>query len=126
MQKKIKFNFGKKSYAFVLPQAAAGLTIRDPEHQVDKKKFDFELASRLPENLFSDDIISIVVADKTRLCGYKTYLPWVLDLLHQKGVSKQQIQFFIAYLGYWRFAGVGCRITTTQSQRRQQNETIFF
>lgn len=51
----------------------------------------------MPQNLSNCHAIAIVVADKTRLCGYKNYLPWILDILYQKDMEKQQIQFFIAY-----------------------------
>jgi nickel-dependent lactate racemase len=97
MRRKIKFKYGKTLCYFEVPDKADSLSIREPVSLVNKKKFVDDFSLRLPDNLSNCNAIAIVVADKTRLCGYKTYLPWILDVLLQKGMEKQQIQFFIAY-----------------------------
>jgi len=97
MGKKIEFKYGKGVYAVEVPQKAEALNIKAPEFQITREKFAHDFFSHLPEDISRCKTVSIVVADKTRLCEYKIYLPWVLDLLAQKGIEKGQIQFFIAY-----------------------------
>lgn len=95
--KKTKFKYGKAFCDIELPDKTDGLSIREPVSFIDKKKFAADFSKALPEDLSNCHAISIVVADKTRLCGYKTYLPWILDILHQKGIENRQVTFFIAY-----------------------------
>jgi nickel-dependent lactate racemase len=97
MLKNIEFKYGKGFNTIEVPENADILSIREPDFQITLGKFADDFSLHLPENVSSCKVVSIVVADKTRLCDYKTYLPWVLDILHQKGIENQQIQFFIAY-----------------------------
>jgi lactate racemase len=99
--KNYKFKYGKQFVKIDLPEKAEHLTIQEPEFSINQDKFIKDLSSKLPDNLSNCQapsfIASIIVADKTRLCDYKIYLPWVLDTLHSKNIQKHQIQFFIAY-----------------------------
>ncbi len=97
MLKNIEFKYGKGFNTIEVPENADILSIREPEFSITLGKFADDFSLHLPKNVSSCKVVSIVVADKTRLCDYKTYLPWVLDILHQKGIESQQIQFFIAY-----------------------------
>ena len=97
MRKKAEFKYGKTFCDIELPDKTKIMSIREPLFNITKKKFLQALYRILPENLQNSSAIAVVVADKTRLCDYKTYLPWVLDILHQKGIENRQIQFFIAY-----------------------------
>ncbi len=73
------------------------LKIKEPKKAVNKNDFMNHFSPCLPQDPGRLPIISIVVADKTRLCGYRTYLPWIMETLHKKGVHPHQVQFFIAY-----------------------------
>jgi lactate racemase len=97
MPGKIEFKYGKGSYAIEVPDRADTLSIREPVFNISQKKFADDFSLGLPEDLSLCKNVLIVVADKTRLCDYKIYLPWVLDILCQKGVENKQIQFLIAY-----------------------------
>ena len=97
MRKKTEFKYGKAFCDIELPDKTDSLSIREPVSFIDRKKFVADFSKALPEELPNCPAISIVVADKTRLCGYKTYLPWVLEILHLKGIENRQITFFIAY-----------------------------
>lgn len=108
MQKKIKLKYGTASCDINLPEKADQLVIREPVSQVNKETFTREFSLKLPDNLSDDPVISIVVADKTRLCGYKTYLPWILNTLFQKGIKKNRITFFIAYGTHARQSDKDC------------------
>ncbi len=97
MLKSIEFKYGKGFYAIEVPENADILSIREPEFHITLEKFADDFSLHLPKNISDYKAVSIVVADKTRLCDYKTYLPWVLNILHQKGIENRHIQFFIAY-----------------------------
>jgi len=101
MNKPYKLKYGKTFYNIELPDKAEILNIREPEFCITKEQFSKDFSSSLPDTLTNCQaaslIVSIAVADKTRLCDYETYLPWVLEILHLKNIQKSQIQFFIAY-----------------------------
>lgn len=97
MPKKIPFKYGKTIFTAQLPDHAVSLNIQEPVFQVNTDKFMEALLLALPETLSADKTISIVVADKTRLCDYPTYLPVVINVLKENSIKDRQIQFFIAY-----------------------------
>ena len=92
-----RMKYGRETINLVFPPQAEKLSISDPVFTLDKERFCRDFAEKLPEgNTFYYDI-GIVVADKTRLCGYPEYLPWILDQLHLKVASKENIKIYIAY-----------------------------
>lgn len=97
MHKKIEFKYGKTIVPLELPYKTQVLSISEPAFEINQKKFAKDFSSSLPSGVSDYKTVSIVLADKTRLCGYKTYLPGVLNMLHQRGIKKKQITFFIAY-----------------------------
>lgn len=97
MPKKITLKFGKQENTFEFPENADSLSIREPEFSIDIDQFESEFSHNLPAAIGPDSRICIVVADKTRLCGYETYLPVLVNSLQFKGVEKDKINFFIAY-----------------------------
>jgi len=97
MLKKISFKYGKTDFPVKLTDRAASLSIREPDFQISSEKFISDVSPALPADLSTDKIIYIVVADKTRLCDYQTYLPWLLSALEKNGIQNRQIQIFIAY-----------------------------
>lgn len=97
MQKKISLKYGKTGFPVELPDKAQTLSIREPVSDISRETFLNDFSKALPKDLSTHAAIAIVVADKTRLCGYTEYLPWILDILHNKNITSSQIQFFIAY-----------------------------
>ncbi len=101
MNKTYKFKYGKAFFNVELPGKAEILNIKEPEFCITKEKFTKNFSLCLPGNLSNCTAasfsVSIVVADKTRLCDYTIYLPWIVDILYQHNIQKPQIQFFIAY-----------------------------
>ncbi len=97
MAGKIKLKYGKTDVELNLPDTADVLSIHEPSMEVDEDRFGEEIDLALPEKTTAFQRISIVVADKTRRCGYDVYLPVLLEVLLNKGIQKQQITFFIAY-----------------------------
>ena len=111
MSKTYKLKYGKTFLNVDLPgntktantttNNAENLNIKEPEFCITKEKFTQDFSLYLPFDLTNCTAatfaVSIVVADKTRLCDYKIYLPWLLEILQAKNILKSQIQFFIAY-----------------------------
>ena len=101
MNKTYKFKYGKMFLNVELPDQSEILNIQEPEFCITKEQFTKDFASYLPGNLSNctaaSFAVSIVVADKTRLCDYTIYLPWIMDIFDKHNIQKSQIQFFIAY-----------------------------
>ncbi len=92
----VTLKYGKENISFSLPDQTRKLHFEEPVHGISKEGFVKELYTLLVDQEFIGDI-ALVVADKTRLCGYDSILPWVVEALETRGVSKDQITFFIAY-----------------------------
>lgn len=98
MNKKCTFKYGKTLKEFKLPDKADILAIKEPGFCITREKFENDLLlAGLPENPSEYSAVCIVIADKTRLCDYKKYLPWLVEILDLKGFKNQNITFFIAY-----------------------------
>jgi len=95
--KSVALKFGKEHYNYSFPAGVNELNVLDPDFDIDKKKFRQNLEEVLPGEQKSFNRIAIIVSDKTRLCGYPLYLPWLLEILHDKGALQDNIFFFIAY-----------------------------
>lgn len=108
MHKKTHFKYGLDTVSIELPDKTDALSIREPVLNIHQEMFEEDVLNALPKELPDNAAISIVVADKTRLCGYKIYLPWILDLLHKKGIDDRQITFFIAYGTHARQSDEDC------------------
>ncbi len=117
MAGKINLKFGKSNFQVDLPETAKVLSITDPGFDVDENTFAKELAQILPEEVESFKHIAIVVADKTRRCGYEIYLPQLLNVLLDQGVKKTQIKFFIAYGTHARQSDAECLDVYGQTYR---------
>jgi lactate racemase len=89
--------YGKQQFEFVLPDSTEVLTVKEPEYTINKETFCRSLLDVLPSDTKKYLKIAIIISDKTRLCGYPEFLPWVTEILHGKGAAKENITFFIAY-----------------------------
>ena len=96
MPKSVNLCFGKGALTFHLPPKTPFLKPREPENRVDLEGLGLRLGSLLPAPLPSGPV-AIVVADKTRLCGYQTILPWLIEFLLSLGITKDQLCFYISY-----------------------------
>src|SRR6056297_1520348 len=94
---KQSLKYGKQSLEFDMPAKATNLRVRDPVFLLDRESFKQQLIKRLPGNDDPYLNVGIIVADKTRLCGYPEYLPWLIEVLESKGTRKENITFYIAY-----------------------------
>jgi nickel-dependent lactate racemase len=93
----IDLYYGREAMSFTLPQSAVVPEIREPHYAIRKEDFTSDLLQLLPADKAKLQRVSIVVSDKTRLCGYPEFLPWVTEALIQHGVYPGSICFYIAY-----------------------------
>jgi len=83
----IQLKYGRKQIPFTLPSSAVLPEFTEPEYNITKESFIAQLLQYLPSEAARYSRVAIVVSDKTRLCGYPEYLPWLIDILLQKGVN---------------------------------------
>lgn len=88
------FKYGHGYLSYELPSDHNVINSSPPPGYPDKESFSDQLSRLLKKDIKS---AGIIVSDKTRLCGYDMYLPWLLDELHNKGIKKENIRFYIAY-----------------------------
>lgn len=93
----IQFKYGTLNFQFSLPAHTVVPEYREPEFDVNRDTFNSEVSELLVKNNTILSRIAIIVSDKTRLCGYPEYLPWLTELLMEKGAKKENITFYIAY-----------------------------
>jgi lactate racemase len=93
----IQLRYGRDQISFSLPPSAVVPEYSEPEYTIDKEIFIRDLLRILPEENDKYRKVAIVVSDKTRLCGYPEFLPWLTQALKQRGAEKENISFFIAY-----------------------------
>ncbi len=97
MTTSISMAYGSRKIAFKNTGPSDVFTIREPDNQVDADRF----LSRLEDCLYDFNLDlshpAVVLADKTRLCGYPQYLPVLLDALVAHGAPAARIRIYIAY-----------------------------
>lgn len=93
----IELKYGRERISFLLPPSVVVPEFREPEYQISKEAFIHDLLQFLPDDKTKYHRVAIVVSDKTRLCGYPEYLPWLTQVLLQRGASQDDICFYIAY-----------------------------
>jgi lactate racemase len=94
---KSSLRYGDGVLTFEVPDHAIFLQIREPEYAINKESFCTNFLFRLSATERDFSNVGIVVSDKTRLCGYPNYLPWIVEMLEQSGARKENITFYIAY-----------------------------
>lgn len=92
----VALRYGRSQLPFTVADHADILDIKEPTHTVSRESVLEGLHRLLPPAL-PKGTIAIVVADKTRLCGYPEVLPWLTAALLSCGVDHAQITFYIAY-----------------------------
>ena len=91
------FKYGTEKFPFTLPDQAEILRVDEPEIKITKSRFEARLCNEF-ERLDPDFTnVAVVLADKTRWCGYTEYLPVLLDTLENFGAISDRISMFIAY-----------------------------
>jgi len=92
-----QLKYGSQQININLPSKSVIPEFTQPEFDITRESFTSDILKYLPSGQSKYQNIAIVVADKTRLCGYPEYLPWLLETLESKGANKENIHFYIAY-----------------------------
>jgi len=95
--KNIWLRYGEGKVSFTLPSFAEILEPGEPEYDITQEDFVRSLHHFLPGDRTRYLDVAIVVSDKTRLCGYPEFLPWLTGILLEQGAKKENICFYIAY-----------------------------
>lgn len=92
---KYPLKYGDQFIAVNINGKAQSITVNPvPDAVPDKNSFTSELSSLINPGVKS---AAVVVSDKTRLCDYDLYLPWLTNILERKGLDSESITFYIAY-----------------------------
>jgi len=91
----MKFKYGSTRIEIDLPYGYSTLTVKEPLFDITKEHFKEQLMKQVPSREYRS--VGIVVSDKTRLCGYDLYLPWLTEYLLEAGATSDNITFYIAY-----------------------------
>lgn len=93
----IQIPYGRVTLEGFLPEGTKTLTINEPEHRLTPEKFQAALCNYLIQNALDLTDTVVVVADKTRVCGYPAYLPLLTEVLQKNGLKEGGLRFIIAY-----------------------------
>jgi nickel-dependent lactate racemase len=90
-------SYGNENLPIFLPNHTSLLKVSDPECIITPETFIKQLRSEIQQVKLDLTNPVIVVADKTRLCGYPEYLPILVDELIAHGANPAPLTFIIAY-----------------------------
>ena len=88
MSKELWLKYGTEKFQFELPYHAGILKIKDPDAKVTTLEFKARLHMELKRLRPDLSDVAIVLADKTRLCGYPIFLPVLVKTLTDFGAAK--------------------------------------
>jgi len=89
-----KLRYGKDRISLPLQGQEEFIRVNPPGDLPDKKVFMDELSSCIKQ---SPSTAGIIVSDKTRICEYDKFLPWLTEALNNMGIENKSIRFYIAY-----------------------------
>ncbi len=115
----IALAYGNTFIDLKIPQDTTILKIKEPLIRVSKKRFIQGLDDILPAGPIYGSI-AIVVADKTRLCGYEYALEWLMEGLGLRQVKQEQVHFYIAYGTHARQSDEECLHAYGDSYKKYQ------
>lgn len=85
--------YGNHLADLTVPANTVHISVKPPEKRIDRQSFLDELSALIKPGIRS---AGIIVSDKTRLCSYDRYLPWVTGLLKEI-LPPEAINIYIAY-----------------------------
>jgi lactate racemase len=101
--------YGQETLPFGFSQQPKLLQVNDPGLAIDAPQFRQRLLRFIDEAHLDVSRPAIVVADKTRLCGYAHFLPVLLDALTSRGAPQEGLAIYIAYGSHSRQTDAECR-----------------
>ena len=99
LQRKLSviFKYGTGKFSFTLPDQTEIFRVNEPETRITPPEFALKIRYALERSAPNFKNAAVVLADKTRLCGYPEFLPVLLDTLENYGALWDGITVFIAY-----------------------------
>ena len=94
---RIDLKYGPRKISFDLLDDSEILRTNEPEKKITASRFASRLHDEFERLNPNFKNVAVVLADKTRLCGYPEFLPILLKTLETFGFSPDKITIFIAY-----------------------------
>lgn len=110
--------FGSEQLQLLLPAGTVALEVRDVPIAITPAVFSARLHAFLRQNPLDLAEPVLIVADKTRLCGYPEYLPLLIDGLHEHGMDGAKLKIVIAYGTHPRQSDAECARAYGEVYRR--------
>ena len=96
-KKTMQLNYGQELTQTPIPGQAKILTLKEPAKSITPAIFKKRLTDFLQTTPLDLTRPVLVVADKTRLCGYPQYLPILIQELTAHGMNPKDLTIIIAY-----------------------------
>jgi lactate racemase len=101
--------YGKDRRALSLPARTRHLGVKEPTKVISPVFFQEKLDNFLRQTPLDLTNPVLVLADKTRLCGYPEYLPLLINSLKQHGMDPAYLKIIIGYGTHARQSDDECR-----------------
>ncbi len=108
MSKSISLSFGEDIIPFTSSSDADWYDVSEPANRVNPDGFARQIETFIRQRGLDLTNPAVVVADKTRLCGYPQYLPVLLSTMAELGARPETISLFIAYGTHLRQSDAEC------------------
>lgn len=89
--------YGRELLPLTLPEETRILQVKEPAKTITPELFRQRLELFLQRSRPDLSAPILVVADKTRLCGYPEYLPQLIATLSHHGMDEDKLKIIIAY-----------------------------
>lgn len=100
--------FGGEHLQLSLPAGTVALDVQNVAMEITPAVFSARLHAFLRQSRLDLTEPMLVVADKTRLCGYPEYLPLLIDGLKEFGMDAAKLKIVIAYGTHPRQSDAEC------------------
>ncbi len=101
--------YGNNRLELSLPAHTRHLQVREPQRLITPALFQQRLADFLLKKPLDLASPVLVLADKTRLCGYPDYLPCLISSLELQGMDTARLKIIIGYGTHARQSDTECR-----------------
>ncbi len=108
MPKSISLSFGEDAISFTSRSDVDWYRVSEPVNRITPDSFARQIKTVIRQRGLDLTNPAVVVADKTRLCGYPQYLPVLLETISELGADPKTISFFIAYGTHLRQSDTEC------------------
>jgi lactate racemase len=105
----LALRYGAEEHMLPLPGHCHILQLREQQAVITPDLFQVRLQGFLSKTPLDLSRPILVVADKTRLCGYPEYLPLLVQELERHGMEADRLRIIVAYGTHARQSDAECR-----------------